>query len=117
VAPAHRRGQGHGRAVSDRHEPYNTGARVRCRRCGKVWPGDDNYRYDDEPCAPDRLALDEAAALARVKPATWRAYVARGQAPQRDGRDPETGRPYWFRGTIQQYLAGRTRRATSKERT
>lgn len=42
-----------------------------------------------------------------IKPATWRAYVARGQAPQPQGFDPDTGRRDWSAEAVAQWAATR----------
>jgi hypothetical protein len=52
-----------------------------------------------------RLSVAAAAVRAGVKPATWRAYVARAHprgnpAPPPDGREEVSGTPYWYAGTI-----------------
>jgi predicted DNA-binding transcriptional regulator AlpA len=48
----------------------------------------------------DRLGNPAAAAYVGVSPSTWRAYVARGQAPKPDGRDEGFGRDYWLKSTL-----------------
>ena len=56
----------------------------------------------------DRLTVAQAAERAGVKPATWRAYVARGQAPAADGsHDQRT--PWWLASTVDRWLAARPR--------
>jgi hypothetical protein len=57
----------------------------------------------------DSLYAEDVAALLKMGVATWRGYVARGQAPLPDGRDvmgPNV-RPYWSRGAIERFVAGR----------
>lgn len=54
----------------------------------------------EEIAVVDRLTGPQAAAQVGVDPVTWRAYVSRGQAPQPDGRDPGTDRPWWHRKTV-----------------
>lgn len=52
--------------------------------------------------ADDRLTVGEVAALIGVATSTFRAYVARGQAPPPDGHlDGRT--PYWLRSTIKSW--------------
>lgn len=50
------------------------------------------------------LDVAQAAAVAGVRPATWRAYVSRGQAPPPDdpddGRLAERRRPRWRKSTL-----------------
>jgi len=46
----------------------------------------------------DQLTVTDIAALLGIKPATWRAYVSRGQAPPPDGHLGRT--PWWRRLTI-----------------
>lgn len=54
----------------------------------------------------DELTTAAVADLLGIEPATWRAYVARGQAPGPDGRhDART--PYWRRETVEAWQAGR----------
>lgn len=53
------------------------------------------------------LTLAEAAARAGVKPKTWSAYVARGQAPAPTTRLGRT--PIWDRDDIDTWLANRPR--------
>lgn len=55
------------------------------------------------------LTVREAAALAGVSESTWRAYVARGQAPRPDVRLGAT--PGWQRSTIESWIAARPRAA------
>jgi predicted DNA-binding transcriptional regulator AlpA len=50
----------------------------------------------------DRLTTAAVAALLGIAPATWRAYVSRGQAPPPDGHiDKRT--PYWLASTIEKW--------------
>lgn len=52
-----------------------------------------------------KLATEEAAALAGVVVSTWEAYVTRGYAPRPDGR---FGRQrYWLISTVEQWKANR----------
>lgn len=50
----------------------------------------------------DRLTVMQVAQLYNIKPATFRAYVKRGQAPKPDGQhDKRT--PYWLRSTLEEW--------------
>ena len=60
----------------------------------------------------EKLTANRAAALAGVKPNTWRAYVAREQAPQPDGREELSGHPYWLASTVLAWKAGRPGQGT-----
>ncbi len=51
----------------------------------------------------DRMTSEQAAALAGVEPSTWRAYVARGQAPAASGTGA-AGRDYWDRVDVLAWL-------------
>lgn len=56
----------------------------------------------------DRLTAADVAARIGVNPATFRAYVARGQAPAPDGQiDGRT--PYWDPATIDEWRPYRTK--------
>jgi hypothetical protein len=57
-----------------------------------------------------RTLLDTAAICRRlgITPSTWRAYVARGQAPAPDERFGAT--PVWYAATIEAYERKRRRR-------
>lgn len=45
------------------------------------------------------MTVAEIAAKHRIQPSTWRAYVARGLAPQPDGHyDQRT--PWWYATTV-----------------
>lgn len=58
----------------------------------------------------DKLTVTQIAALYGIKPATFRAYVKRNQAPPADGQhDGRT--PYWLRSTL---MAWRTTPEPSK---
>lgn len=57
--------------------------------------------------ARKRITAKQAAEMVGVKPATWRAYVNRGQAPGPDGREDLSGHPYWFESTVAQYAKTR----------
>jgi len=53
-----------------------------------------------------RLTVAQVAERMKVKPSTWRAYVARGQAPKSDGQyDGRT--PWWWSTTVDEWDAGR----------
>jgi len=57
----------------------------------------------------DQLYTEDVASLTGIDVATWRGYVARGQAPLPDGRDvmgPNV-RPYWSRSAIERWRSGR----------
>lgn len=64
-----------------------------------------------------RTQWDVAAVAAElgVKPATVRAYMARGQMPTPDGRIG--GSPWWFEETIIEWIPTRRRGAGTAERT
>lgn len=50
----------------------------------------------------DRLTATQAAELYGIKSSTFRAYVARKQAPAPDGHhDKRT--PYWLRSTLEEW--------------
>lgn len=50
----------------------------------------------------DRLTVTQIAALYGIQPVTFRAYVARKQAPPADGyHDKRT--PYWLRSTLEEW--------------
>lgn len=53
------------------------------------------------------LTAVEAARLAGVAESTWRAYVARGQAPAPTAWDPSTGRRVWDTAEVQSWLSSR----------
>lgn len=60
----------------------------------------------------DRLLTGpQAAKLVGVAPGTWRAYVARGQAPAPDDPDEETTpsrrNPRWKASTVEAFMAAR----------
>lgn len=55
----------------------------------------------------ERLSVSAAAKLAGLKTDTWRAYVTRGQAPKEDGIDETFGRKYWYRTTVETWMANR----------
>jgi hypothetical protein len=53
-----------------------------------------------------KLTTAEAAERADCQPATWRGYVARGQAPKPDGHhDART--PWWWESTVDRWKASR----------
>jgi hypothetical protein len=54
---------------------------------------------------PDVLTVADAAELVKVKPASWRHYVAVGRAPAPDGHLGRT--PWWRRETVEQWQASR----------
>ena len=55
----------------------------------------------------DLLTVGECANLAHIKPATWRAYVTRRQAPQPAQHISRT--PLWDRAEVQQWADNRKR--------
>jgi len=55
----------------------------------------------------DLLTVGECATLAGIKPATWRAYVARGQAPKPAQHISRT--PLWDRAEVQAWASSRKR--------
>lgn len=62
---------------------------------------------------PERWTIADAARYVRVAPVTFRAYVSRGQAPEPDGRESLSGKPWWWPETIrtwQRQRLGRGRR-------
>lgn len=64
----------------------------------------------------DRLTVTQIAELYSVRPATFRAYVKRGQAPKADGyHDKRT--PYWLLSTLSEWRPHPYRRTTSSART
>jgi len=85
----------------------------------RLWGGCDNPAesrrdrgHNDAMAAPRRrsvkvsdLTTSEAAALAGIKPRTWSAYVARGQAPPPVARIGNT--PVWDRSHVEHWLANR----------
>jgi hypothetical protein len=54
-----------------------------------------------------RLGNVAAAAYVGVAASTWRAYVARGQAPGPDGKDEGFGRDYWLESTLKTWKDSR----------
>ena len=54
-----------------------------------------------------RLASKKAAAHVGVSDSTWRAYVARGQAPGPNGHDDGFDMDYWLESTLDAYKASR----------
>lgn len=55
----------------------------------------------------ERLGSKAAAAYVEVAASTWRAYVARGQAPAPDGKDEGFGKDYWLKSTLDAWRASR----------
>jgi hypothetical protein len=55
----------------------------------------------------ETLTAVEAATLAGVAASTWRAYVARGQAPAPVGYSPRSGRRVWDAQVVRTWLAAR----------
>lgn len=60
-------------------------------------------------CAVDeKLTVKQAAARAGIAPKTWRAYVATGFAPPKDGQyDGRT--PWWWASTVEKWQRARPR--------
>jgi hypothetical protein len=58
---------------------------------------------------PKKLYVEDVSSRTGVEGTTWRAYVARGQAPHPQGRDIINGRaqPWWEEGVIDHWIAGR----------
>lgn len=54
-----------------------------------------------------KLSVAQAAALAGIRPATFRAYVTRGSAPTPDGHEEVSGTPWWFETTIVEWVESR----------
>jgi hypothetical protein len=54
-----------------------------------------------------RLASTAAARYLGIDPATWRAYVSRGQAPKPDGHDEDFDRDYWLESTLKAFKDNR----------
>ena len=56
-----------------------------------------------------RLYITDIATRTGVDSTTWRAYVARGQAPHPNGRDIIRGRahPWWTVEAVERWVAGR----------
>ena len=55
----------------------------------------------------ERLSVSSAAKLAGLKTDTFRAYVTRDLGPQPDGIDETFGKRYWYRSTIETWMANR----------
>lgn len=55
----------------------------------------------------EKLGNAQAAALLGVTASTWRSYVARGRAPEPDGREELSGTPWWRRSTIEAFKRSR----------
>lgn len=63
------------------------------------------YRCD---VAADKLVMSEVCERVGVAKSTWRAYVARGQAPKPDGRH-SARMPWWHESTIDEWMKSRPR--------
>lgn len=63
------------------------------------------------------VTLDEICTRHHIKPSTWRAYVARGQAPKPTGYDPTTGRRVWDDAQIAAWAATRPGQGARTDRT
>lgn len=61
------------------------------------------------------LTAAEVASYLEIRPNTWRAYVARGQAPPADfadaDRPPNRRAPMWRLSTVRDYVQAKRRRA------
>jgi len=64
-----------------------------------------------------KLGVKDAAARINVKPNTWRAYVAREQAPAPDGREEISGTPWWWESTVETFKANRPGQGSRKHLT
>jgi len=53
------------------------------------------------------LSIDDVAAIIGVVPGTVRSYRHAGRLPDPDHTDPVSGRPGWYRETIDQWNANR----------
>ncbi|MBB4940788.1 putative DNA-binding transcriptional regulator AlpA [Streptosporangium album] len=53
-----------------------------------------------------KLVTKEVAELAGMKPPSWRARVARGDAPKPDGHHDQRT-PWWLESTVLEFIAGR----------
>ena len=66
------------------------------------WQIDILDHSDDDGVYDARLTAADVARTLDIKPSTWRAYVARSQAPAADGQiDGRT--PYWRASTIESW--------------
>lgn len=54
-----------------------------------------------------KLTARQIAERLHVQPQTWWAYVQRGQAPQPDGREELSRKPWWYESTVERYRAER----------
>lgn len=59
----------------------------------------------------EKWTVKQAATAIGVEPATWRAYVARNQAPEPDGHSNPCGCPWWFKSTVMTWHQSRPRAA------
>lgn len=57
--------------------------------------------------AAKKLGIAAAAQRAGVQPSTWRSYMARGQAPEPDGREEISGTPWWYEATVDGFIRSR----------
>ena len=57
--------------------------------------------------AAKKLGNVEAAGLLGLAASTWRAYVARGLAPEPDGREEVSGTPWWYESTVEGFKRSR----------
>lgn len=63
-----------------------------------------------------KLIGKAAAQHLGIAESTWRAYVARDQAPPADGHDEFYGKPYWLDTTLDRWKDGRPGRGNRTPR-
>lgn len=63
------------------------------------------------------MTLDEICERHHIKPSTWRAYVARGQAPKPIGFHPDTGRRVWDEAQVTAWADQRPGQGARTDRT
>ncbi|MFE0778963.1 hypothetical protein [Streptomyces sp. NPDC058861] len=108
-------GLAEGSYLAHQIEAYGRGA---CPLCGGAWGAVHNDAGACPTVTPEAwpLGVEEAARMANVKPATFRSYVARGQAPSPDYPDDDPlhpGKyPRWRKATIEQWTANRPGQGT-----
>lgn len=54
-----------------------------------------------------KLTAAQAAERMGMKTPTWWAYVYRGQAPEPDGREELSRKPWWYESTVERHRAER----------
>lgn len=57
--------------------------------------------------ATRKLGIAAAAKRAGIEPSTWRSYMARGLAPEPDGREEISGTPWWYESTVDAFNRSR----------